>query len=190
MKCAVPQILLITTIIYIPLKALPSQRDYTLSAQAQWKDLEQNNKNVDFFGGKWILAGSITFKKKSKETIYLSRLTFRWKGNNVDNLLGSLYRKDLDKEFLPVEEFFISDSYWNKKKQMLIFNFNKPISLGPTNIFYLVLTVPEELEPMMKEGLFVVESNSLPQPYKSVEHYDVPSLAFFQLKGADALGTC
>jgi len=178
MRYAVSQMLLMTIIIAIPLPGTTTVRDYTIIVEPRWLDLERNNQNTELFGGKWILAGSITFRKKSKETIYLSKLTFRWKGNKLENLLGSLYKKDLDKQFLPVEEFLISDSNWNKKKQTLIFNFNKSISLGPTNIFYLVLTVPEPIENAIKQGFFVVESNSLPIPYKSIARYTSPSLAF------------
>lgn len=180
MRYAVSQMLLITIITAIPMPGKETTRDCTIIVEPQWLDLEHNHQNAAIFGGKWILAGSITFRKKSKDTIYLSKLSFRWKGNKLDNLLGSLYKKDLDKQFLPVEEFLISDSYWNKKKQALIFNFNKPISLGPKNIFYLVLTVPEPVENTIKEGFFVVESNNLPAPYKSITRQKTQSLAFHQ----------
>lgn len=191
MRYTVSKMLLIYVIVSFPLLGKTVWKDCTIVIEPKWRDLEyDHHHNIELFGGKWILAGSITFRKKSKDTIYLSKLTFRWKGIKLDNLLGSLYKKDLDKRFLPIEEFLISDSSWNRKKQTLVFNFKKKVSLGPKNIFYLVLTVPEKIEPTLKQGSFIVESNGLPIPFKSLARNQSLNLAFFNLKSARIGGLC
>lgn len=181
MKYSVPNKLLLFVFVSLPL-AGKSSSECTIVIEPKWHDLEKRQQDSGLFGGKWILAGSITFRKKSKDTVYLSKLTLRWRGKKrINNLLGSLYRKNLDKQFLPIEEFLLSDSNWNKKKQTLVFNFHKSIYLGPTNIFYLVLTVPEQLEETLKQGSFLIEAQSLPTPFKLAARHRPLTLAFHQV---------
>src|SRR5258706_6344489 len=78
--------------------------DFTIILEPQWQNLDQNTLYTQTFGGKWILAGTIIFKKKAKETVYLSQLQLRWKGINLDKLGASLYRKDYEKKFLAIQE--------------------------------------------------------------------------------------
>jgi len=183
MKYSILSMLFVCVMVALPMLGKTMRRECTIVIEPKWQNLEHNYYyNTELFGGKWILAGSITFRKKSKDTIHLSKLIFRWKGTKLDNLLGSLYKKDLDKRFLPIEEFLISDSSWNRKKQMLVFNFKKQISLGPKNIFYLVLTVPEQIEPTLKQGSFVVESSGLPVAFKPITRHHSLNLAFSNLK--------
>lgn len=178
MKFSVPNLILIFALISLPLIGKTVKRDCTIILEPKWQNLENNKQKNKIFGGKWILAGSITFRKKSKDTVYLSKLIFRWKGKKIDNLLGSLYKKNLDKKFLPIEDSLICDSYWNKKKQTLIFNFKKQVSLGPTSIFYLVLTVPDKLENTLKQGSFFIESHCLPTPFKMAARHQTLILTF------------
>lgn len=174
------KILLLLTfdLVHVPLVGKIVPCDCTIKVEPKWQDLEHNQQHTDLFGGKWILAGSIIFKKKSNETIHISKLLFRWRGDKIENLLGSLYKKNIDKKFLAIEEHHISDSYWNRKKQTLIFNFKKPVSLGARNEFYLVLTVPNQLEQIIKEGNFIVELSGLPMPLRSVIRQQSLSFAF------------
>lgn len=118
------------------------------------------------FGGKWVLVGSITFKKKSKEQLFIDTLSLSWKGQHIDHLVASLYKKNLSRDFLPIEDNLICDGVWNKTKQSLIFNFDEKETLNPTTIFYLVLTIPHTLEPILKNGAFVLEEHNLPKPFK------------------------
>src|ERR1700733_4051398 len=77
--------------------------DFDITLKPKWNDLDPTSKKSAEFGGKWILAGSITFKKRSKEPIYIHHINLRWKCEPIDNLISSLYKKDLAKAFLPIE---------------------------------------------------------------------------------------
>jgi len=151
--------------------------DYSIIVEPQWQYLEDDEQKNEVFG-KWVFAGKIVLRKKSKETVHISELHFTWKGQKLSTLFGSLYKKDLNKKFLPLQDVLISDSKWNKRQQRLVFDFEKPISLGPTNIFYLVLTVPEKIEDVVKEGLFFVEPEGLPSQFQEVVQNKQLALAF------------
>lgn len=157
--------------------SLNSVEDFDITIKAKWCDLDGNCTKSADFGGKWILVGSITFKKRSKDPIYIENITLHWNGEPIDNLVGSLYKKNLDKDFLPIEENLMCDSIWNKTKQQLILNFDERENLGPTTIFYLVLTVPETLEPLLKNGSFCIEETCLPKAFKHCAHHEKLSLA-------------
>lgn len=68
--------------------------NFTITLEPTWKNLEQRKtKNIRKFGGKWILAGSITFKKKAKDTVTLGKIYLQWHGPTLENVVGSLYKK-------------------------------------------------------------------------------------------------
>ena len=62
-------------------------------------------------------------------------------GENIENLISSLYKKVPNKEFLPIEDNLICDGIWNKKTQTIILPFEEKETLGPSTKFYLVLTI-------------------------------------------------
>jgi hypothetical protein len=146
--------------------ATPS--DCLLSVEPHWDNIESNCTHEKEFGGRWMLVGSITFRKKSKEQTKLETMKLSWHGKHIDHLYGSLYKKLPDKKFLPIEQNLVCDSAWNKARQELILNFkhNKQ-TLGPINIFYLVLTVPHEMEDTLRQGHFSVVKKELPAPFQS-----------------------
>ena len=151
--------------------ALHAVENFDITLKPKWYDLDNNcldnncARSTDF-GGKWILVGSITFKKRSKDPVSIESIKLQWQGETIDNLVGSLYKKDLDKDFLPLEDNLVCDGEWNKTKQILIMNFDEKENLGPTTVFYLVLTVPEAIEPILKKGSFCLEKQCLPKPFK------------------------
>ncbi|HSC24746.1 MAG TPA: hypothetical protein VLB80_00815 [Candidatus Babeliales bacterium] len=146
---------------------------FNVILKPKWYDLDQNCTKVDEFGGKWILAGSITFKKRCKNSICIETICLQWNGECLDNLIASLYKKNLDKDvFLPIEENLICDGTWNKDKQTLVLNFNEKENLAPTTVFYLVLTVPQSIETLLKKGSFFLEEQSLPKPFKECAHHE------------------
>jgi hypothetical protein len=144
---------------------------------SKWCDLDGNCKKAIQFEGKWMLVGSITFKKKAKDPIYIDTISLHWNGEQLDNLIASLYKKNISKDFLPIEDNLICDGIWNKKKQTLILNFDEKETLDPTTIFYLVLTIPETVEQLLKTGSFQIEEESLPQPFKHCAQSEKLSLA-------------
>ena len=149
----------------------------TIILASQWCDLDGNCKKAVQFDGKWMLVGSITFKKKLKDPISIDTLNLRWDGDHLDNLIASLYKKNISKDFLPIEDNLICDGLWNKKKQTLILNFDEKETLDPTTIFYLVLTIPETIEPLIKKGSFRLEEECLPQQFKHCAQNEKLSLA-------------
>jgi hypothetical protein len=152
--------------------------EFNIILKSKWCDLDGNCTKVQEFGGKWVLVGSITFKKRCKDPICIETISLHWNGEPLDNLLASLYKKNLEKDaFLPIEENLICDGIWNKNKQTLILNFDEKENLAPTTIFYLVLTVPESIEPILKNGFFSLEEHYLPKPFKQCAQTEKLSLA-------------
>ncbi len=143
-------------------------QEFQLIIEPVWRNLEQNDAQAKRFGGKWVLACSITFRKKAKQEVNLTRLYLHWKGAPLDYLLGSLYRKCPDKEFMPIEESLVCDGSWNKIQQTLRLTFDQKESLGLSTIFYLVLTVPEQLEHLVRQGSFEIVKQALPEPFRLV----------------------
>lgn len=157
--------------------AKPSLEGGSVSVEPIWQEIKKSAHGTKLFGEEWILVGNITFKKKTKEWINLSRIHMRWHGDPIDQLLGSLYRKSPDKDFLPLQENLVCDGLWNKKEQLLVLNFDKKESLGALNVFSLVLTVPEELKEVIRAGHFTIETCSLPDQFKDYLHERILSLA-------------
>jgi hypothetical protein len=151
--------------------------DFNISIKSKWCDLDGNCTKSDDFGGKWILVGSFTFKKRSKDPLYMENITLHWSGEPLPNLVASLYKKTLDKDFLPIEDNLVCDGLWNKCKQQLVFNFDERENLGPTTVFYLVLTVPESIESVLKKGFFYIDEQCLPKVFKHCAQNEKLSLA-------------
>lgn len=137
--------------------------DFCVSLEPCWRSLGSAiSERADFFGGKWVLIGTITMKKRARESIALCQLNFQWQGKYIDRLIGSLYCVSHDKKFIPTDEFLVSDAVWNNKKQQLQFKFNCATKLNTHTVFYLVLTVPEEIEKILRLGSFTIISHCLP----------------------------
>lgn len=145
---------------------------FQLILEPRWDDLEQNSQREKQFGSKLILIGKIIFKKKTKDDIKLSKIFLQWHGHFIDFLSGSLYKKEPDKEFMPIENHVICDSMWNKEQQSLILNFNQAQKLGVHSEFYLVLSVPQSLEALLKAGHFSIEEKYLPEPLQDASKKD------------------
>lgn len=143
-----------------------AQEKCPIILESQWHNLDNNDSKVEHFGGKWVLVGSITFKRKSKEPIFLDKISFVWHGEQIDNLIASLYKKPYNKEFLAIEENLICDGIWNEKTQTLIFDFDDQEKLAPTTTFYLVLTIPQTIETILKSGYFSLKDTSLSVLFK------------------------
>lgn len=139
---------------------------FDIILKPKWKELGCHGSKCADFGGKWILIGSITFKKRFKDPITIDAINLRWCGEKIDNVTASLYHKIVGKEFLAIEGNLVCDGGWNSKTQTLIFNFDEAEKLAPTTIFYIVLTIPEDIEPTLKKGHFYLENGCLPHPFK------------------------
>lgn len=144
-----------------------TDHDFTIAIEPHWQDIDANNYHgAERFGGKWILVGSITFKKKAKDPVNLTRIYLQWEGAPLDTLAASLYRETQQKQFLPIQDFLICDGTWNKLTQTLMLDFERQESLGITNTFHLVLTVPAHLEKIIKQGSFTLVKNRLPDQFQ------------------------
>jgi hypothetical protein len=153
--------------------AVQPHNEFELVVEPHWRNLEQKTvASAQRFGGKWILIGSITLNKKGKEHVDFNKLYLRWQGPQLDSLFGSLYRKHPHKEFLPIQENLVCDGTWSKNQQTLKLTFEQTHTLRPTNTFYLVLTVPEGIEPVIKKGRFEIVQNTLPEPYRTTHTAD------------------
>ena len=64
---------------------------------------------------------------------------------------------------MPIEDNLICDGVWNQKNQCLVLDFNhRKQTLGACTIFYLVFTVPDAIEPALKNGYFRITKINLP----------------------------
>lgn len=132
----------------------------------EWKNLDDYEK-AEKFGGKWMLAGKITIKKRTKDTVVLHELDLAWEGSEkITHLDASLYRQMPNQELIPIEETLICDGHWNKQKQLLQLKFDHKEYLNTQSIFCLVLTVSKTLEPILKKGSFKIITENLPQQLK------------------------
>lgn len=174
----------------VPQNKASHHEDFKVILEAQWQNLEDNNKKVLEFGGKWILAGKIIFKKKAKDTVHLNKIYLHWQGESIDNLIASLYRKEENEKFLPIQENLICDGCWNKTQQTLMLNFDKKHSLGLNNVFYLVLTVPDNLENTLKNGSFDLVPTYLPEPFQTCTQDQPLSLTFNKLPRTFSQKSC
>lgn len=152
---------LLLTILITPMGDAASQ-SVELTILSTWQELDANPDSIKQFGGKWILAGIIDVKKRSPQTIRLDKLILHWQGNHIPNLLGSLYKKDVDKKFIPLEENLICDSHWDGTSQNLILKFDTLLNLEAHTTLFLVLTIPADVEHTLLQGSFRLESTALP----------------------------
>lgn len=154
--------------------------DFKIILESTWKNLDSDISQSQEFGGKWILIGSITFRKKAKEVVNLEKLYLHWTGKPLNNLLGSLYKKTATHDFLPIQDCLVCDGKWNNSQQILMLDFEQKFTLGPTNTFYLVLTVPDSVEKIVKEGSFDILDSFLPEQFKECVSHEKLSLALNQ----------
>lgn len=158
--------LLLGSFMLFNLSATSDRTSFELALQPTWHELDTNQERISKFGGKWIFAGTIKLKKRTAQEVRLEQLILHWNGIHLENLLGSLYKKEVDKPLLPLEEHLICDSYWDASKQKLILKFDQPLHLETHTSLCLVLTVPPVLENKIKNGSFVLESTTLPSPLR------------------------
>ncbi len=143
-----------------------STSDCDILLAPRWDNLEKNNMQEKQLGGKWVLVGSITFHKTSTLSAKLGRISLQWRGDHIDHLSGSLFKKPSDKNFMPIEDNLLCDGSWNKRNQCLTLDFcNKKQTLGALNIFYLVLTVPPSIELTLQSGHFNLVQTNLPDTF-------------------------
>jgi len=144
--------------------------DFIVTLESTWHCLDDTDGSCSQFGGKWVLVGNITFRKKSvKDSIHLHQLKLHWHGPFISTLSASLYKKNFDptkKDFLPIDDYLVCDGCWNNTKQTLILTFDERQTLGAVEVFYVVLTVPDNLELILKQGSFSLEKNDLPLPFQ------------------------
>ena len=140
---------------------------HEISIESCWTDLDHSERHIKQFGGKWIWSGTFVFKKRSKDPIALHTLDVAWTGDSLNNLSGSLFKKDPGKKLYPIEDNLVSDGQWKEKDQTLHFHFNDKENLNPVTTFCLVLTIPQELESKLRKGQFALKHESLPDVFKN-----------------------
>lgn len=109
-------------------------------------------------------GSDITLRKKVSEICTVQRLVFKWEGDRVRSLFGSLYLQDPKKGWMLTPEHLIADSRWDSYKQELTFECSKPMHIGSTTTIGLVLLVPNDLTATLKKGSFRLDRSCLPKP--------------------------
>lgn len=129
----------------------------------EWKNLESSRVLRQRYGSTWILACTIEIKKLSThQSLFLEKLLLSWRGTPFKHLTASLYKKPIDREFMPLQENLVCESCWHEKTQQIVFKLNQPFALETHTILCLVLTVPPALVTSLEKGYFEVERSSLP----------------------------
>ena len=111
--------------------AQSSTRGCSITIESHWQDLENNKDRAQKFGGKWVLAGTLTFKKNCNAPAHLNELHLVWHGTPLDHLQASLFGAKNREPLKPTNDYHIADSVWSKTKQTLIFKFDRSVSLHP-----------------------------------------------------------
>lgn len=155
-------ILAYTIVMSVPIYATV----YEINIQPQWMKLDADDEKAQLFGGSWILAGDIIFKNKSSNVIKLDAFDLQWQGAPLAQLSATLFKKDEHDQIMPIQEHVISDGYWSQKEQTLKFRFDQKYALSALNKFYLVFTVPEDIEDTLKNGTFSLNKRHLPYQYQ------------------------
>lgn len=152
-----------------------------IQADCKWENLDTTAslESQQTFGGKWILAATITFKNKTTDTLYLRELDLEWQGTELSKLNATLFRCDPYRTFEPLEENVIADGTWSEHHQTLQFSFKTKERLQPIHTFALVLTVPVELEKEIKTGHFKLLPHTLPQPLQ-ISAQEHPLIVYLQ----------
>jgi hypothetical protein len=151
---------------------------YQLNVNPSWQMLNKRTEIADQLGGNWVLVGILNFKKKTRETIFLDQLEIMWEGEPLASLPSTLYKKQADKPFIPLQDYVICDGIWNAHRQEIVFKFEKPYQLNGTTCFYLVLTIPDHLEPVIRKGIFNIKHTALPELFKTCLKSKRCSLSF------------
>ena len=138
-----------------------------LNIKPSWQTVNGRTETTGQLGGNWVLVGVLNFKKKTRDTIFLDQLKITWQGEPLKSLPATLYKKQADKPFLPLQDYVICDGIWNPHRQELFFKFEKPYQLNGATCFYLVLTIPDHLEPVIRKGAFSIKHTALPEPFKT-----------------------
>lgn len=141
-----------------------------LTIKPLWQELDNNLKTVQAFGGKWILAAQLLLKKKSAEPLVIHELVLNWSGPCMNEITTSLYKVPFNKKFMPLEEYWLCDSMWNKKLQQLTLSLPEDFLLDSYTTLYFVMTVPGALEPILKQGYFVFDTSYLSPLAPSIDH--------------------
>ncbi|MBN1549643.1 hypothetical protein JW872_03205 [Candidatus Babeliales bacterium] len=139
---------------------------YEIHINPQWVKLDTDSEKAERFGGSWILAGDIVFKNKSPNVIKLDAFDLQWQGAPLEHLSATLFKKDEHDQIMPIQEHVISDGYWSQKEQTLKFRFDQKYALSALNKFYLVFTVPKDIEDTLKTGTFSLNKRHLPYQYQ------------------------
>ncbi len=168
---------IIICIALTPLLFGVAARKCELMLKPLWQELQDKQERTITFKGKWILAGTITFRKKILDVIELDKIVLSWHGKRIDSLNASLYSTEINRPFRAIENNWVSDGQWNAKTQQLTFKFSSKCTLCAITTFYLVLTVPPLLEPTLKKGSFTLETYSLPSQYQDI-HQEARVLSF------------
>ena len=95
--------------------------------------------------------------------MHLEKLSLHWKGSQpLAALNASLFRRgdQQSTHFAPLEENFICDGTWNQTDQTLeFFTKNEPIRASST--FYLVFSINQKEEVLLKSGAFILVPNCI-----------------------------
>ena len=129
-----------------------------------WKKLATPRILTERSSYHWVLACTIEIKKKGTlENLFLDKLLISWKGTHkLDHLAATLYKKPIDKDFLPIEDYLICESEWSARTQRVIFKINRPMPIDTHTTLCLVFSIPDEKQRQLQEGYFEFERSSLP----------------------------
>lgn len=159
-----------TNTVTLPPRIRSEKCSITFTPESPWRELGLKKNVPANTPEKPTLVAHIMLKKHNKAPLVLTSLKLSWHGPQIDHLFGSLYKKEPEKDFRPLQYNLICDGAWNKEEQSLMLNFDFKQKLNPTNIFCLVLNISPELKELLKIGYFMLDEDYLPDLFKSCAH--------------------
>jgi hypothetical protein len=134
----------------------------TIIVQPQWNILEQPLMYEEF-NELWIEVATIFIKKRTSATLPLKQLAFKWQGPKLKQLHGALYEQPPHKNrLIATDQYVLEDSTWDSATQTLFFTFDPPLKLTSLQTWHLVITIPESLEPTVRQGSLQLKADLLP----------------------------
>ncbi len=150
------------------LQAKKEHAHCSMDMTPQWHELDTSNR----FDSKWVIAGTLSIKKRMVHTLRIESMTLAWHGPEITNLKCSLFKMPYEKiDTFATDENLISQGTWSKKYQRIHLKFTTPEYINDPVAFYgLVMTFDTATEQLLKQGYFEMVPDSLPdQLQKSVQ---------------------
>lgn len=171
-------IIFVNVVINVSLLARDESLYCSMDMTSDWHELDTTQR----FSSKWVMAGTLSIKKRMEHTLRIESMTLAWHGPAIERLEGSLFKMPRGKkEIFAIDENLISKGIWSIKFQRMHLHFSVPEYIhDPVALYGLVFTFDTQTEDLLKQGYFEIVPDLLPEPLqKSMKNAPI-KLAFIK----------